>query len=392
MASQARGRARIGSDPRSIPDVDTNDKQFGAAFYKGLSGPSAFKLYLAIFCVFAPLPLVVASGPGRGWPMWLTLSWLFGSGLIAVGYAASFTRNIRYLYIVIPLQVVVGMGSSVLMVNSGVGPVTMTVGGILCVVFTILGYVGFIMFINQEGGRSLRLQTEIGLAREIHTHLVPTISLRTPRLTIFGQSIASTEVGGDLVDVVQDGTSTGLFVADVSGHGVKAGVFMSMVKSAMRMKLLHSGQLEELCDDLNRVVFQVKQPDMFVTFAAMRFGDSGKAEFILAGHPSILHYAKVTGKISELDSTAPPLGVLESVPFGTTHIDTAPGDLFVLLTDGLIEVEGEWDPRIGMERIKKILLDTAHLPVEEAHARILREIRAAYRVDDDQTLLLARVN
>jgi len=288
--------------------------------------------------------------------------------------------------------VVVGISSSVFMVKSGVGPATITFGGVICVVFTVLGYVCFIMFINQEGGRSLRLQTEIGLAQEIHSHLVPTISLRTPRLTIFGQSISSTEVGGDLVDVVQDGTSTGLFVADVSGHGVKAGVFMSMVKSAIRMKLLHSGQIEELCDDLNRVVFQVKQPEMFVTFAAMRFGESGRADYVLAGHPSILHHKRATGQVSELESTAPPLGVLETVPFHTQHVETEPGDLFVILTDGLIEVEGEWDPRTGMERIKKILIDTAHLPVEEAHARILREIRAAYRVDDDQTLLLARVN
>ena len=377
---------------KSFDPMSSSDKQFGAAFYKGLTGPSALKLYLAIFCVFAPLPLVVASGPARGWPLWLTLGWLLGSGLIAVGYAASFTRSMKYLYAVLPLQVVVGLGSSVMMVKAGVGPAMITFGGLLCVLCTILGYVCFIMFINKEGGRSVRLQTEIGLAQEIHSHLVPTISLRTPGLTIYGQSIASTEVGGDLVDVVQDGTSTGLFVADVSGHGVKAGVFMSMVKSAMRMKLLHSGQLEELCADLNSVVFQVKQPEMFVTFAAMRFEPTGRAEFVLAGHPSILHYVRATGSVSELASSAPPLGILETIPFATSTVETAPGDLFLILTDGLIEVEGEWDPRTGMERIKKIFTDTANLPVEEAHARILREIRAAYSVDDDQTLLLARVN
>jgi hypothetical protein len=372
--------------------MSSSDRQFGAAFYKNLSGASALKLYLAIFFVFAPLALITAAGPARGWPLWLTLVWLLGSGLIAVGYAAAFTRSLRYLYAVIPLQVVVGVASSVLMVKSGVGPATITFGGLICVAFTVAGYVFFIMFINREGGRSLRLQTEIGLAQEIHSHLVPTISLRTPKLSIFGQSISSTEVGGDLVDVVQDGTSTALFVADVSGHGVKAGVFMSMVKSAMRMKLLHSGHLEELCADLNRVVFQVKQPEMFVTFAAMRFLDAGRVEFVLAGHPSILHYQRATSTISELQSVAPPLGVLEEIPFSSNRVETAPGDLFVLLTDGLIEIAGEWDPRMGMERIKKMLSDTAHLPVEEAHARILREVRVKAQADDDQTLLLARVN
>ena len=368
-----------------------SDTHYGAAFYRNLPGKSVLRLYLAIFFVFAPLALIMASGPARGWPLWLTLAWLIGSGLVAVGYAAAFTRSFRYLIAVIPLQILVGAASSVLMMKSGVGPVLFTFGGLASVAFIVLGYVFFILFINREGARSLRLQTEIGLAREIHSHLVPTISLRTPRLSIYGQSISSAEVGGDLVDVVQDGSSTGLFVADVSGHGVQAGVFMSMVKSAIRMKLLHPGNLEALCDDLNRVVFQVKQPEMFVTFAAMRFSEAGEAEFVLAGHPSILHYQRATGVVRELPNGAPPLGVVEGAAFASDRTEAAPGDLFVLLTDGLIEIAGEWNPRTGMERVKKLLIDVADLPVEEAHARILREVRAIARVDDDQTLLLARI-
>jgi serine phosphatase RsbU (regulator of sigma subunit) len=289
-----------------------------------------------------------------------------------------------------PLQVLIGVISSMLLVKSGATGATVTMGGLVSVAFTIAGYVFFILFINREGARSLRLQTEIGLAQQIHSHLVPTVSLRTPELEIFAQSIASTEVGGDLVDVVQEGASTGLYVADVSGHGVKAGVFMSMVKSAIRMKLLHKGRLEELCEDLNKVVFQVKQPEMFVTFAAMRFGSGNEASYVLAGHPSILHYQKASRTVVELPNGAPPLGVLEECSFVAGSTSFAAGDLFVLLTDGLIEIVDEWDPDKGLERIKELLVGAAELPVADAHAHIMRQIRARAEVDDDQTLLLAR--
>jgi len=383
----------------SVTPQDSSDRKENMAhlsqyqesdFYRKLSGTSQLKLYAAIFFVFAPLALIVATGPARGWPWWVLVAWVAGSGLIAVGWAAAFMRNLKLLVLVIPGQIMIGLGSSWLMKIAGLGTPVITLAGALSTVLIVLGYVFFIMFINKEGKRSLRLQTEIGLAEQIHSHLVPTVSLRTPQLEIYGQSISSSEVGGDLVDVVQDHGHLGLYVADVSGHGVKAGVLMSMVKSAIRMKLLHSGNLEHLCSDLNNVVFQVKEPETFVTFAAMRFGTDGQAHYVLAGHPSILRFSKNTHQIEELPNDAPPLGVVDGSPFVQTSIDVESGDLFVLLTDGLIEIVDEWDPDLGMKRIKELILSCAHEPVDIAHAYIMREIRGRAEVDDDQTLLLAR--
>jgi sigma-B regulation protein RsbU (phosphoserine phosphatase) len=86
-------------------------------------------------------------------------------------------------------------------------------------------------FIQNEGTVAIRMQTELAIAQGIQKTLVPTINWCSERLEIYGASIPSAEVGGDLVDVVplSDG-SVFAYVADVCGHGLPAGILMGMIK------------------------------------------------------------------------------------------------------------------------------------------------------------------
>src|SRR4029077_15767872 len=82
------------------------------------------------------------------------------------------------------------------------------------------GYLLFIYFINTSASRYLRARTEIDLAREIHRVLVSPIDRRIGDVEFYGVSFASGDVGGDVVDVVEDQGGWLGYVADVSGHGV----------------------------------------------------------------------------------------------------------------------------------------------------------------------------
>ncbi len=77
------------------------------------------------------------------------------------------------------------------------------------------------------------------LARQIHETLVPPIDYEDERIEVFGLSRASAAMGGDLVDLVHRDGSLDVYLADVSGHGVRAGVVMGMLKAAIRMRLLY---------------------------------------------------------------------------------------------------------------------------------------------------------
>src|SRR5215472_18964278 len=139
----------------------------------------------------------------------------------------------------------------------------------------IAGYVLFIVFFRREGERYFAAHTEIQLASAIQAELVPAISTRSGAFEFYGVSVPSGNVGGDLLDVVTNGNSFCAYVADIAGHGVPAGVVMSMVKSAVRMRMASLGP----CDDgllraLNDVVYPLTASNAYATFVYLS-GDGG---------------------------------------------------------------------------------------------------------------------
>jgi len=80
--------------------------------------------------------------------------------------------------------------------------------------------------------------TEIELASRIQQQLVPPIQATVGSFEAYGVSLPSGTVGGDLIDLIQADGLLCAYVADVAGHGVAAGVMMSMVKTAVRMHFM----------------------------------------------------------------------------------------------------------------------------------------------------------
>ena len=126
-------------------------------------------------------------------------------------------------------------------------------------------------FIQNEGCRAVRIQTELSLAQGIQQTLVPVIDWQSSNLEIYGISLPSAEVGGDLVDVVPlpDG-SVFAYVADVSGHGLPAGILMGMIKTAVHTQLFDLPSPTAVFDRLNEVLPAVKEPHMYATCTALR--------------------------------------------------------------------------------------------------------------------------
>src|SRR5262249_15837545 len=105
------------------------------------------------------------------------------------------------------------------------------VEGVLANVMVIGGYILFVPFMRKEGMRVFGAMTEVRLASEVHRALVPAISRKIGEYEIYGASVPTGQVGGDLVDLIETHGHWTAYVADVSGHGVPAGMMMAMVKS-----------------------------------------------------------------------------------------------------------------------------------------------------------------
>lgn len=372
-------------------------------FFRQLPPGARTLFFLGVFLLFAPLPLLVASriGPERG--LGITIFWLIYSGLIAVAWAGARTVWKPLLPAAILLTTGITLSWAFRWPPALAMPMAVPgFDGVGIALILIAAYVLFVFFISGEGARTLRMQAELTLARQIHETLAPRIESRLSHMHVMARSDASAEMGGDLIDLVRrpDGEMD-LFLADVSGHGVKAGVVMGMVKSAIRMRLLRAqarggaDDLGALLSDLNRVICQVGSPEMFVTFACMRFDREARSmEYSLAGHPSILRIG-ADRTIERLDNAHLPLGITEDEVYTSARLSCAPGDTFVLYTDGLTEAADPSGRQLGQAGFEQIVRGHAARPLGEMFEAIFADVRSRSGKQpqgDDQTLLLARLS
>lgn len=334
--------------------------------------------------------LVFELAAGRPASAGTIAAWALYSGLTGAAWAWCFIYDLRGLFIVLPL-------SSLLPWFFGDGFWDRTpdshrlVVAIATLAAMIVSYILFIRFIITEAATTLRMRTEMNLAREIHATLVPPITLETARVTIHGASYPTTEVGGDLLDALSDADSDAVFLADVSGHGVPAGVLMAMIRSAIRVRVRTGAPLAQLVCDVNTVVHEATEPRMFATFAALRFLP-GAVEYAIAGHLPILWYRRDLDRIEHLDNEHPPLGILPGHPFTARRVTASPGDVFVLFTDGLTEVRDRKGEEYGEERFEALMRQHIHSPVAELHAAFVDAARAFGTQDDDQTVVVMRTS
>lgn len=344
----------------------------------------------AIFFTFAILGFSLDVFQRGRFPLPLLVLVVISSGLLGVAVVYGEINQRRRLVVVATFTYVllVAILRRVFPLQQAPDPLRLTLdaGGVLFSV--IVAYSFFLQFISGTAARYLRAQAEIALARDIHRVLVPVVNAAQGEYEFFGFSEPSGDVGGDLVDVVGDDGGWVGYVADVSGHGVGAGVVMAIFKSAVRMRLMMAGSLANLLGDVNRVLIPLKQSNMFVTVACVRSGGRDTLECAVAGHLPIV---RIRGGVPE-EVTTPQLavGMFDAVDFQTSIVECRCGDLLVLMTDGITEVYDGEQRELGFEHAKQLAAAHSTQPLAEIAERLVTAARAHGAQLDDQTVLLIR--
>jgi sigma-B regulation protein RsbU (phosphoserine phosphatase) len=353
-------------------------------------------MLLGVFSLFASIGLVslLIIPHKQTWAS--ALSYVLVSGGFAVGYALfSILRKFAWLTVWGVLHAFTFLVLARVFPPAIVGEknslqTQILVLGLCAISTVVVGYVLFIVFIRREGNRYFRIQAEIELAREIHHSLVPTVERQIPGFELFGMSIASSEVGGDLVDVAEFPGGFVSYIADVSGHGVSAGVLMAMFKTSIRSLVVNGGSAGELLNEVHRALYPLKMTNMFVTAGVLQLSDGDTVNFSLAGHPPLMRYSSAQRKIVEYSSQNLPLGVVLEQRFATDTLRCDPGDVLLLLTDGFTEVFKRNGAELGLEPIKRAFIQSAERPLPEIFATLRKVALDFGRQEDDQTMLLVR--
>jgi sigma-B regulation protein RsbU (phosphoserine phosphatase) len=257
----------------------------------------------------------------------------------------------------------------------------------------------------REQAEKKRLEEELRIAREIQMSLLPQGPFEMPGLSITAVCVPAREVGGDYYDFLPlDDHRLGLLIADVSGKGTSAALYMAELKGlVLSLSLIHTSP-RELMIAANRIIANNLDSRSFITMTyAVIDVHARTMTYARAGHTPLMYVpdgvdGSRNAQVLVPDGMVLGLKLDDGEMFDrlleeqTIHL--ASGDLFVLFTDGISEAMNVADDCFGEARLGRILEDHASLPSEELRERVLREV-AAFVGDapqhDDMTMILLKV-
>jgi serine phosphatase RsbU (regulator of sigma subunit) len=237
-----------------------------------------------------------------------------------------------------------------------------------------------------------RKTAELEEARAMQLSLLPRTTPRVPGFSVAALARTATEVGGDTWDwAVGPEGALALVVGDATGHGVRAGTVVSVMKGLFRGDPF-PGDLGLFLDRAGRVLRDLGLQRLHMALAVLVVRD-GEAVYASAGMPPALVFRASDGSVEELLVPGAPLGALVETPHVSIDVRLGPGDVVLLSSDGLAESAGPGGEPLGYARAREAFREAAALPPEAALALLERreeEWRGDRPREDDLTLVLLR--
>ena len=255
-----------------------------------------------------------------------------------------------------------------------------------------------------EMAEKKRLEEELRIARDIQMSLLPQGPVKMPGLQMTAHCSPAREVGGDYYDFLPlDDTRIGILIADVSGKGTSAALYMAELKGLiLSLSQIHTSP-RELMIAANRIIADNLDSRSFITMTYVVVDVARRTmTYARAGHTPLIHLAgKGLGRRARILT---PSGMVLGLKFDRGEkfiaaleevcVPIEPGDLVVLFTDGISEAMNAQEDLFGEARLSRLIEDHAELPFDELRERILREVRdfaGEPGPHDDMTLILLKV-
>ena len=208
---------------------------------------------------------------------------------------------------------------------------------------------------------------------------------------IYAKNVPARDVSGDYFDVVKVSSNEYFFtLADVSGKGIKAGMYMAKASSIFRTLSNLSYPLEKVVFGVNNELVEAKFKGMFVTAVFGKFNiETGEVNFVNAGHESIMVFDR-NKNFEFIKSEMPPIGIIKY--FTETMVKSKTINLkdktFVVYTDGVTEGYLKNGQELGAEGVQKIVTNLSDITPKNIVDGIAEQLDwGAEKLRDDITCL-----
>jgi serine phosphatase RsbU (regulator of sigma subunit) len=245
-----------------------------------------------------------------------------------------------------------------------------------------------------------RLSESLRIARQMQQNLLPKEVHSLGHIEISALNIPAQEVCGDYYDILRKGDQeVGIIIADVSGKGPSAALYMAEVKGVILSLSQRPVMPRQLLVEVNRILGPTLDTKTFITMTyAMIDEKNHTMTMSRAGHNPLLHYVAPKHTVDIVQPAGIGLGLARDGIFekALEEVETRlnSGDILVFYTDGLTEAMNSQLQLYGLSRVSEILMQNKHLSAEEIKAAIFRDLQSFLQSNapqDDITLVLLKV-
>ncbi len=242
-----------------------------------------------------------------------------------------------------------------------------------------------------------KLVHDLNLAREIQQGALPDRAPPLEGFDVAGWNLPADQTGGDAYDFVEDDAGrVGIMLGDATGHGIGPALVVVECRALIRALVSSTGDLSQILATTNTLLKADLQDNRFVTLC-FAFVDpaSSTLTYASAGHGPSLHYRAADDEFDELPVSGPPLGVLDDMAYVPgPPVPLGPGDLLVLMTDGIFEYARADDEQFGIERVHDVLRACRHEPcavmIQRLYDAVMTFSEGAPQVDDLTVIIVKK--
>ncbi len=253
---------------------------------------------------------------------------------------------------------------------------------------------------EQEHETATRMGAELSMATDIQASQLPRLFPafpNRPEFDVFASMTPAKEVGGDFYDFfLIDDDHIGLVMADVSGKGVPAALFMMVARVLIKSHLQNGESVGEALENVNDQLCESNEAELFVTvWAAVIQISTGKGIAANAGHEHPV-LRRVGGQYELVSYRhSPAVATMEGIPYKEHSFELHPGDSLFVYTDGVAEATNAQNELFGTDRMLQALNRNPDAMPEEVLSNVMDGINvfvAGAEQFDDITMLCMKYN
>ncbi|MEO5770607.1 MAG: GAF domain-containing SpoIIE family protein phosphatase [Burkholderiaceae bacterium] len=240
-----------------------------------------------------------------------------------------------------------------------------------------------------------KMRAELDMARVVQQSTLPTTMPQLAGYEAFGASQPAEQTGGDTFDLSLIDGKLLVVLGDATGHGIAPALSVTQMHAMLRIAFRLGADLETAYGQVNDLLADTLPDDRFITaFIGLLDPASHRLRFISAGQGPILHFRAATADFARYPPTSFPLGAMHlPARRAASTLEMAPGDVLLLLSDGIYEQHDQRGEMLGEPRVERIVIEHHGHPMAELSAHLLAAVPAfapGVAQEDDITLVMLK--